>query len=116
MYQPNRPLELAAGLTIGTYTSIDPQDVIENKGRQMGSKRRTPATAKVPEHLEAMFQKACHDGVSKKQARRLAELLDRYQAVFSRNDQDVGKTDLVKYSIPVQEGMRPTRQTPPPTV
>ena len=66
----------------------------------------------VPEHLEAMLQKACQDGVSKEQARRLSELLDRYQAVFSQNDQDVGKTDLVKHSIPVQEGTRPIRQPP----
>ena len=55
----------------------------------------------VPEHLEAMLQKACQDGVSKEQARHLAELLDRYQAVFSRNDQYVRNTDLVKHSIPV---------------
>ena len=108
----NQPLELAAGLTIGTFTSIDPQDITDNEGKQMGSERRTPATAKVPEHLEAMFQKACQDGVSKEQARRLAELLDQYQDVFSRNDQDVGRTDLVKHSIPVQEGTRPIRQPP----
>ena len=43
---------------------------------------------------------------------RLAELLDQYQDVFSRNDQDVGRTDLVKHSIPVQEGTRPIRQPP----
>ena len=63
-----------------------------------------------PEHLEAMFQKACQDGVSKGQARRLAELLD--QAVFSWSDQDVGKTDLVKHSIEVQEGTLPVSQCP----
>ena len=44
------------------------------------------------------------------QARHLAKLLDQYQDVFSWNDQDVGKTDLVKHSIPVQEGMCPIRQ------
>ena len=79
----------------------------------MRSERRTSATAKVPEHLEAMLQKACQDGVNKKQARRLSELLDRYQAEFSQNDQDVGKTDLVKHSIPVQEGTRLIRQPSP---
>ena len=32
--------------------------------------------------------------------------------MFSRNDQDVGRTDLVEHSIPVQEGTRPIRQPP----
>ena len=104
----NQVLELAAGLTIGTFTSIDPQDIPEDEGRRIGSERRTPAMAKVLEHLKAMFQKACQDEVSEEQARRLAELLDRYQAVFSLNDQEVGKTDLVKHSIPVN-----IRQPPP---
>ena len=108
----NQPLELAAGRTIGTFTSIDPQDITDDEGRRMESERRTPPTAKVPEHLEAMFQKACQDEVSKEQARRLAELLDQYQDVFSCNDQDMGKTDLVKHSILVQEGTRPIRQPP----
>ena len=59
-----------------------------------------------------MFQKASQDGVSKEQVRHLAELLDRYQAVFSRNDQVVVKTDMVKHSIPVQEETRPIRHPP----
>ena len=107
----NQPLELAAELTIEAFTSIDQQDITEDGGRRVGSERRTSATAKVPDHLEAMFQKACQNGVSKEQARRLAELLDRYQAVFSRNDQDVEKTDLIKHSIPVQKGTYPIRQS-----
>ena len=109
----NQPLKLTAGLIIGTFTSIDQQDITEDGGRKLVSERRTPTMAKVPEHLEAMFQKSCQDGVSKKQARHLAELLDRYQAVFSRNEQDVGKTDLLKHNIPVQEGTRPIRHPPP---
>ena len=82
----------------------------------MRSEKRTPATTKVLENLEAMFQKAYQDGVSKKQARRLAELLDQYQDVFSRNDQDVGKTDLVRHSTPVQEETPSIRPPPSPTV
>ena len=64
-------------------------------------------TSKVPDHLEA-----CQDGVTKELASRLAELLNRYQAVFSQNDQDVGKNDLVQHSAPVQKGTRPIRQPP----
>ena len=54
----NQHLGLAAGLTIGTFTSIDPQDIIDNEGRRMEFEKCTPVTAKVPEHLEARFQKA----------------------------------------------------------
>ena len=42
----------------------------------------------------------------------LAELLNRYQAVFSQNDQDVGKTDMVQHRIPVLAETRPIRQPP----
>ena len=90
----NQLLELAASLTIGAFTSIDQQDIKENKGIQPGSERRIPTTSKVPDHLEAMLQKACQNGVTK-------ELLNRYQAVFSQNDQDVRKNDLVQHRIPV---------------
>ena len=44
----NQPLELAAGLTTGTFTSIDSQDITDNEEKQMGSERRTPAMANIP--------------------------------------------------------------------
>ena len=37
----NHPLELAAGLTIETFTSIDQQDITQDRGRQSGSERCT---------------------------------------------------------------------------
>ena len=60
---------------------------------------------KVLTNLEAMSQKACQNGVTKKQVTHLAELLTQYQAMFSQNDQDKRKNDLVQYSIPDQEGL-----------
>ena len=41
-----------------------------------------------------------------------ADLLTRYEAVFSKNDQDVGRTELVYYSISTTKGTRPIRQPP----
>ena len=38
----NQPLELAAGLTIGTFTSIDQQYITEDGGRRGRSERSTP--------------------------------------------------------------------------
>ena len=105
-------MELAAGLTIGTFTSIGEQDVTEDGERQPRSESCIPTMSKVSDHLEAMFQKVCQDGVTQEQASRLAKFLNWYQAVFIQNDQDVGKTDLVQHSIPVQKGTRPIRQPP----
>ena len=103
-------MELAAGLIIETFTSVDQLDITEDGERHPESERHTSTTSKVSDHLEAMFQKACQDGVLKKQASRLVQLLSRCQAVFSQNNQAVGKTDLVQHSIPVQEGTWPIRQ------
>ena len=100
------------GFSIGTFTSIDEQDITDDERKQQGSERYTPATFKVPDHLEALFQKACQNKVIKEWASRLAELHTQYQAVFSQNDQDVKKTDLVQHGIRVQEGTWPIRQPP----
>ena len=42
----------------------------------------------------------------------MAALLAKYQDVFSKYEGDVGRTDLVKHSIPLIEGARPIRQPP----
>ena len=76
----NQLLELAAGLTIGTFTSIVQQDITENEEKQSGSVRCTPTTSKVPDHLEAKYQKSCQDGVTREQESRLAALLTQYQS------------------------------------
>ena len=79
----NQPLELAAGLTIRTFTNIDQQDITKDGGKQLRSVRCTPMTSKVSDHLESMYQKACQDEVTREQASHLAALLTQYQAVFS---------------------------------
>ena len=112
MNPTNQPLELPAGTTIGTFTSIDQTDVSEGESKQGGAVRRTRETWEVPEHLEAMFKQACKGCETGEQEGQLADLLTRYEAVFSKNDQDVGRTELVYHSIPTAEGTRPIRQPP----
>ena len=85
----SQPLELPAGTTIGTFTSIDQQDISDNESNPEGAARRTRETWEVPEHIEAMFEQACKGCATKEQEGQLAELLNRYQTVFSKNDQDV---------------------------
>ena len=54
-----------------------------------------------------MFEQACKGCATKEQESQLAELLNRYQDVVSKNDQDVEPTELVYHSIPTAEGTRP---------
>ena len=112
MNPTSQPLELPAGTTIGTFTSIDQTDVSEGEHKHDGAARCPRGTWKVPEHLEAMFQQACKGCTTREQEGQLADLLTRYEAVFSKNDQDVGRTKLVYHSIPTTEGTRPIRQPP----
>ena len=46
------------------------------------------------------------------QRRQLADLLIKYADVFSCGDTDVGRTNLVSHSIPVEPGTQPIRQAP----
>ena len=66
----------------------------------------------VPNHLKKLFETARQGCQGEEQANQLGQLLCRYQDVFSRSDEDVGQTTLVKHSIPVAEGTRPLRQPP----
>ena len=62
------------------------------------------------------FRKPAIDGVTKEQARRLAKFLNRCQVVFSRNDQDMKNTDLIRHCIPVQKETCLIKQHPLPTL
>ena len=108
----SQPLELPAGTNIGTFTSIDQKDISQNESSQAGAARCTGKTLEITEHIEAMFKQACKSCATKKQESQLAELLSRYQTVFSKDDQDVERTELVYHSISTAEGTRPIRQPP----
>ena len=59
MNSTSQPLQLPAGTTIGTFTSIDQTDVSEEERKHDEAARHPHKTGEVPEHLEAMFQQAC---------------------------------------------------------
>ena len=84
----------------------------EGESKQGGAVRRTRETWEVPEHIEVMFKQACKGCETGEREGQLADLLTRYEAVFSKTDQDVGRTELVYHSILTTEGIRPIRQLP----
>ena len=66
----------------------------------------------VPDHLQTLFNQAethCRDAG---QRRNLAELLTEFADVFSRGEDDVGRTDLIQHSIPTGPDVRPIKQPP----
>ena len=52
----------------------------------------------------SMFRQACKGCATKEQECQLADLLIRYQTIFSKDNQDVGQTVLVYHSIPHRLG------------
>ena len=68
--------------------------------------------ASPPPHLVDLYSQAKENCADLTQEEWLSDLLVRYQDVFSKGADDVGRTTLVKHSIPVAEGTRPIRQPP----
>ena len=66
----------------------------------------------VPDHLLELHKQAVAGCHTQDQEQELAELLRKYQDVFSRFDGDVDRTKMVEHSIPLMEGARPIRQSP----
>ena len=57
----------------------------------MGDGRYTGETREIPEQIEAMFKQACKVCATKEQKGQLSGLLNRYQTVFTKDDQDAGR-------------------------
>ncbi|XP_067949417.1 uncharacterized protein [Watersipora subatra] len=116
----NHPIELAAGQVIGLYTAIRAENVqaelwakqedFDTKVTGVGCTAVYAGKA-VPEHLVELYNQAVRGCSHDQERRKLAALLAKYQNVFSKYEGDVGRTDLVKHSIPLI-GARPIRQPP----
>ena len=65
-----------------------------------------------PEHMRALLDRALETCETSDQRQRVTSLLTAYADVFSSGETDVGWTNLVEHSIPVQPGTVPIRQPP----
>ena len=92
------------GMELGYLTTISDKDVQESKLSYMSSNPTLPdylldlyhrTTAELPEEYHAA----------------VAKLLTNYQDVFSKGDQDIGRTNVVKHHIDTGQS-RPIRQRP----
>ena len=72
-------------------------------------KPTNPQTRKtVPDHLTDLYQRAV-EGLSGVQQNQVAKLLNKYSSVFSENDDDIGRTGVLKHKIPTANA-RPIKQ------
>ena len=52
------------------------------------------------EHLQELYDRSSQN-LNEDQKLKLRQLLTKHQAVFSKNDRDIGNTDLVTHKIDV---------------
>ena len=108
------PQELRSGMIIGLYQPVGNDQIVE-EGHKIGCCRwfqgdQVPTTC--PEHMRGLLDQALRTCDSDHQVTRVTQLLTSYADVFSKDDEDVGRTDLVRHAIPVAPGTTPIRQPP----
>ena len=68
-------------------------------------------TGGLPEYLQDLFTRSCR-WLNSEQSEKLKGLLIKYQTVFAVNDEDLGRTNLVKHTINVGNA-KPIKQLLP---
>lgn len=106
----DEPIQLRSGLCVGRYYGLEenevsscPHDVYINDVNTMTEPNE------IPEHLRDLIETASKD-CSPEEKHRLVNMLSRYHDVFSKNDDDVGLTNMVEHEIPIMPGTRPIKQ------
>ena len=113
----DQKVSLHAGSVIGQCTSLDKAQLVEETqvGCVTGDKfalNSPDLQQPVPHHLEDLYQEATDTCPQKSQKQAIARLLIKYSDVFSSGESDMGLTDLVQHSIPVESGVKPIKQAP----
>ena len=102
----NEPWELRSGKTIGKYTAVDDQDVVSIEVHVLNDaaapREARQEDLRVPPHLEEVLSQVAKQCEGPEQVAQFARLLIQYTDVFSRGEGDVGKTELIRHSIPVK--------------
>ncbi|VDI36317.1 Hypothetical predicted protein [Mytilus galloprovincialis] len=83
--------------TIGTCESYTEHDLKPEQIRTL-QKDCFTASEEIPEHLTDLLKRSS-TYINEDQRQQLSRLLSQYQNVFSRTDDDIGRTDLVTHRI-----------------
>ena len=58
-----------------------------------------PCSKHIPDHMKDLYERSIQ-GLTPEQSKAVAELLLKYEASFSESDSDLGRTGIIKHSIP----------------
>jgi len=113
----NKTVTLAKGLTLGYVHEIDSVDLLqenvefnENKCSENLTQENCDMSLWCKE-LRDLYERSCTNLVSD-QRQRLMELLHKYRDIFSKSSNDLGRTNVVKHNIDVNERARPVKLPP----
>ena len=105
------PVLLYKGTTIGRIVPVEAENITDSSSerlisccRMVGGDNADKAT-EVPEHLRDLLERS-KEHLTESQGQQVAGLLSKYPDVFTKDNMDMGQTDLVKHSIH-------TGETPP---
>ena len=111
-------LELRAGSVVGLYQPVQPEQVMEVQAEVATCSEdnndlgQSAGAVSMPEHLGKLYQDAREVCTSEQQEKQLAGVLRDFADVFSKGETDMGRTDLVEHTIPLEPGTDPIRQPP----
>lgn len=108
----DEPIQLPTGKLLGIASSTAETEITSLHEDSTSNIRRFVSNApfSIPPHLQDLWDKAvqtCHNPTARQ---KLGHLLCSFADVFSKDDQDVGRTREVTHSIPTIPGSRPIKQ------
>lgn len=102
----DEPCSIYAGTNIATASSV-------TKVQKVNSGTLVKCTL-VPDHLTDLYERTVI-GMDGEQWKQVANLLNKYASVFSENDDDIGRTGILKHKIPTGNASpikQPLRRVP----
>ena len=103
----DEPKTIYKGSTIGECVPVEPVDglayniSVDDSARthpQSNSRKSNPDEGEVPQHLTNLYNRSCQF-LKEEDRKTVAQLLQRFQNVFSRSPTDIGRSTLVKHKI-----------------
>jgi len=99
---------IPAGRVVGVFQVLGDRDEITPWDQ---GPPESPLPGRLPPHLEDMYEKV-HPEFRESDGWRIERFLSAASDVFSRNEEDIGRTTLVQHEIPTKPGFSPIRQPP----
>ena len=105
---------IPSGTIIGQFVPVDEVETEAHSTSEYQAFRTCQtefSTPDIPEHLTS-FCKEWGKQLTEDEKSRLQLLLCKYSAVFSKNEYDLGRTDVVTHQIPLLPGTQPIKLNP----